>query len=69
VDCAGDGELHEDSELDHLVAKIQGRIDRCRALARSTRDPNVISALTEMADEGEADLARLIRSRGAPTSE
>ena len=43
-----------------LIAKMRGRIDQCRRLARSTTDEHAARILQQMADEGEADLAKLI---------
>ncbi|QNN64241.1 hypothetical protein H9L12_07655 [Sphingomonas rhizophila] len=45
---------------DEIVSKIRGRVAQCRALARSTMDPATKKVLNEMADEGEADIERLL---------
>ena len=42
-----------------LIAKMRGRIDQCRRLAKSTTDPRAAEILRQMADEGEADLKKL----------
>ena len=44
---------------DELMAKMQVRVDQCRRLARSITDQAASEALKQMADEGEADIARL----------
>ena len=43
-----------------LIAKMRGRVEMCRRLARSTMDPNTARTLRQMADEGEADIDRLL---------
>jgi hypothetical protein len=43
-----------------LAAKMRGRIDQCRRLAKSTTDPRAAEILRQMADEGEADLKKLL---------
>jgi len=47
-----------------LIAKMRGRIDQCRRLARSTTDEHAARVLQQMAEEGEADLAKLIAAEG-----
>lgn len=42
-----------------LIAKMRGRIDQCRRLAKSTTDARAAEILRQMADEGEADLRKL----------
>jgi len=46
-------------EQDELIRKIQGRVDQCRRLARSTTDEHTASILNQMADEGAEDIKRL----------
>jgi len=47
-------------ENDELIAKMRGRVEQCRRLARSTTDEQTCKVLNEMADEGEADIKRLL---------
>jgi len=47
-------------ERDELIAKMRSRVSRCRQLADSTSDPRTATILHSMADEGEADIARLL---------
>jgi hypothetical protein len=42
-----------------VVANIRARVERCRRLAASTTDRQVAAVLLQMAEEGDADLARL----------
>lgn len=44
---------------------MRARIAQCRRLAASTTDAQAREALTQMADEGEADLKRLEAERAA----
>jgi hypothetical protein len=48
-----------DDPLDHM----RDRIARCRRLANYINDPRTTKALLEMAEQGEADLARLTKER------
>lgn len=43
-----------------LIGHIRSRIDRCRRLASATTDARAAEVLKQIAEEGEADLARLI---------
>lgn len=45
-----------------LAAKMRARIEECRRLAISTNDPVVREALRAMADDGDADLQRLLEA-------
>ncbi len=47
-------------ERDELIRKMRGRVEQCRRLARSTTDQQTADILNKMADEGEADIARLL---------
>ena len=47
-------------EHEELVKKMQGRVDQCRRLANWSTDPHVAEVLNQMADEGEADIKRLL---------
>jgi len=44
---------------------MRDRIERCRRLASYVNDPRTTEALLQMAQEGEADLARLLAEREA----
>jgi hypothetical protein len=44
---------------DELKRHMRARIEQCRRLAKYINDPRTTEALLRMADEGEADLARL----------
>jgi hypothetical protein len=44
---------------DQLIRNIQGRVNQCRRLAAATTDPHTARVLSDMANEGEADIARL----------
>lgn len=43
-----------------VVANIRSRVERCRRLAASTTDRQTAAVLTQMAEEGEADLEQLL---------
>jgi len=47
--------------MDHfaLIAKMRGRIEMCRRLAKSTTDARTADVLRQMADEGEQDMRKL----------
>ena len=47
-------------ERDELIAKMRARIIKCRRLADGTTDLRTAKILRSMADEGEADIARLL---------
>ena len=49
---------------DVVIANIRSRIDRCRRLAAHMTDERTRGILEQMADEGEADLARLQAQQG-----
>lgn len=42
---------------------MRERIERCRRLAEYVNDPRTTEALLQMAEQGEADLARLLEER------
>ena len=50
---------------DDPLEGMRARITQCRRLAASTTDAQAREVLTQMADEGEADLKRLEAERGA----
>ena len=45
------------------TSSLRERIERCRRLASYVNDPRTTEALLQMADEGEADLTRLLAER------
>jgi hypothetical protein len=47
-------------EKAELIAKMRSRVERCTRLARSTTDARAATILRAMAEEGEADIARLL---------
>ncbi len=47
-------------DRDEIIRKMRGRVEMCRRLARSTTDQNVAQVLIQIADEGEADISRLL---------
>ena len=44
---------------DEVITKMRARVEQCRRLARTTNDVHVAQVLRQMADEGEADIAKL----------
>ena len=44
---------------DELKRHMRARIEQCRRLAKYINDPRTTEALLRMADEGDADLAKL----------
>jgi hypothetical protein len=53
-------------QRDELIRKIRGRVEMCRKLATSVADNRTADTLRQIADEGEADITRLLaeNSRG-----
>jgi hypothetical protein len=47
-------------DRDELIAKMKSRVAMCRRLADSTTDERTATILRAMADEGDADIARLL---------
>lgn len=47
-------------EQAELLRRMWGRVELCRRLAMTTTDPHTADALIEMANEGEADIRRLM---------
>ena len=39
---------------------MRGRVEQCRRLARATTDDRTAKVLNQIADEGEADIARIL---------
>jgi hypothetical protein len=52
---------------DEVRRNMWERIEKCRRLAKYINDPRTTEALLRMADEGEADLARLEADDGTRT--
>lgn len=48
---------------DLVIANMRARVERCRWLALHCMDDAVALALRTMADEGEADIERVLRER------
>ncbi len=48
---------------DDPLQNMRERIERCRRLAEYVNDPRTTEALLQMAEQGEADLARLLEER------
>jgi hypothetical protein len=53
-------------QKDELVARMRERVAKCRHLAGLITDSEAIAVLLAMADEGEADIARLEREGSTP---
>ena len=53
-------------DRDELIAKMRERVTRCRRLADGTTDLRTAKILRSMADEGEADIARLLEEKSQP---
>jgi hypothetical protein len=51
-------------EQAELIAKMRARIAQCRRLAASTTDSRTAAVLRGMAEEGEADVRRLLEKKG-----
>ena len=43
-----------------LINKMRGRVEQCRRLAKGATDARTAQILNQMADEGEADILRLL---------
>jgi ATP-dependent Zn protease len=50
-------------DTDELIKKMRARVAQCRRLAGYINDPRTTETLLKMADEGEADIARLEAER------
>ena len=44
---------------EEVIAKMRARVEQCRRLAGTTNDTRVAEILRQMAEEGEADIAKL----------
>jgi hypothetical protein len=49
-----------------IVAHMRARVEQCRRLAQALTDKNAAAVLLKMADEGEADIARLEGREATP---
>ena len=47
-------------QRDELIEKMRSRVEMCRRLADSITDLRTIEILNQMADEGDADIQRLL---------
>jgi hypothetical protein len=59
-----DGPLSPPPWNDDLIRKMRARVETCRRLAGSVMDERAARTLREMADEGEADIERLLAEGG-----
>jgi hypothetical protein len=50
---------------DDILANMRSRVERCRRLASTCSDAKVANTLRLMADEGEADIVRVMAEREA----
>lgn len=50
-------------DFDELIAKMRMRVELCRNLAASTTDLATAKALRDIAEEGEADIERMLAKR------
>ncbi|WP_394443023.1 hypothetical protein ACGGKE_16070 (plasmid) [Sphingobium naphthae] len=55
-------------EQSELLRRMWGRVDLCRRLAITTTDPHTANALIQMANEGDADIRRLMADRDMSAS-
>ena len=46
---------------EQVIANMRARVEQCRRLARGIGDPKTVEILTKMAEEIEADIARLMK--------
>jgi hypothetical protein len=51
---------------EQTISNMRSRIIMCRRLAEAQTDPEVAATLRQMADEGEADLARITAEQENP---
>jgi hypothetical protein len=51
--------MHSGSVGEEVIAEMRARVEQCRRLARTTNDSRVAETLRQMANEGEADIAKL----------
>lgn len=50
----------------HTIANMGSRVEQCRRLARSTTDERAAKILLQIAEDGEADIARILAEGGQP---
>jgi len=50
---------HSATMGEEIIAKMRARVEQCRQLARMTTDSRVAEILTQMADEGDAEVVKL----------
>ncbi|WP_167737555.1 hypothetical protein [Sphingomonas parva] len=50
-------------DRDELIRKMRARAEMCRRLAGATLDADAARTLRRIAEEGEADIARLLAER------
>lgn len=50
-------------EQNELIGKMRARVAQCRQLARSINDARAAGILRAMAEEGEADIKRLLDAK------
>ena len=48
------------SGRDEIIKQIRARVETCRRLANVTTDERTAETLKQMADEGDADIKRLL---------
>lgn len=48
---------------DDPLKRMRERVEQCRRLAGHVSDPKAVAILKQMAEEGEADLKRLLAER------
>jgi hypothetical protein len=54
---------------DELIAHMRARVAQVRKIAALAHDPEMIEMLRKLADDGEADIAKLEAARGEPPLE
>lgn len=47
----------------HTIANMGSRVEQCRRLAKSTTDQRAAKVLLQIAEDGEADIARILTGR------
>ena len=50
---------------DELIAHMRARVSQVRRIAALAHDPRMIEMLTKLAEDGEADIARLEAAGGS----
>lgn len=49
---------------EQTISNMRARVAKCRALAKATSDERTRKTLLQMADEGDADIKRLVDQQG-----